>query len=776
MKKNLLFLIVITAFLGGCMYAYFNVYYNAEKYYNLAQKEEVNENGRPKSPAIQNYNKAIKKCGIILTEFKDSKWSDDALLLLAKCFYYKRSNYFQCIEKLQNLIDFYPDSELIPEAKLYMARAYYDSKKESEANTLLQDFLITKEYKDYHAEALLLLANYHLEKKEHTQANYFLDKLIKEYPRSEEYEEAFLKRGVSALDTEKYEEALDIFKNLIKKRVSKRTKLDAKYYILISLLNKEDFETTLKQIDKLLKKESKQNKIAKIKLVKARVLAKQEKFEEADELFENIIANNRRKLVAAEAYFRRGNMYFMQTGEYEKAIEHFKKVKSENSKSEFIEDAMSKSAVASRIVQFQDKNRKISIADLVDEQFKLAEYYLDVLNMPDSSVAVYRSIKKQPGKISDMIASAELKLDSLNNNLSDFMRFEKMADSLKIQIIKNDSLPSFESDSIDVMTIKDSLKYFNLMTAKADSQRSFIEQYREDLKQFDTEFIPFSHFVLTRIYLDSYKDTVAADKEVKILKEEYPDNRYAFAADQMLSGEEISLITPAKQELLDKYKSAEKRMYSNPDSALIIFRELTDADDDEISQKSLFSTAFVYYYILSDTTSAKPVLDSLLNIGNEEYKTYINRFYADGKYIITDKLPYLAELEELELQRLEEARLDSMRADSLRCDSLYADSLGISLDSLYIMKYGKSYKNEKEDKEKNKEEEKYVKRKKDKKPRKSTAENPEKSSKDKKEKELKEDKENPKETEEKDKTEEEEALPDTTKPKKRRSLFKALFG
>ena len=64
MKFKLLLLLALLFIISGCVY--YNTFFNAEKYFADAQEMELDDDGRPKSNAIQKYNKVIKKCGIVL--------------------------------------------------------------------------------------------------------------------------------------------------------------------------------------------------------------------------------------------------------------------------------------------------------------------------------------------------------------------------------------------------------------------------------------------------------------------------------------------------------------------------------------------------------------------------------------------------------------------------------------------------------------------------------------------------------------------------------------
>ncbi|HHE46602.1 MAG TPA: outer membrane protein assembly factor BamD, partial [Bacteroidetes bacterium] len=112
--------LVLVGLLSGC--AYYNYFYNAKKYYNEAEKSRITGNedrakagGRRSSSG---YDKCIESAGRMLEYHPNSRWEDDALLLLAKA-YYRVENYRKSIKKVNELIQKYPDSELVLEGLLW---------------------------------------------------------------------------------------------------------------------------------------------------------------------------------------------------------------------------------------------------------------------------------------------------------------------------------------------------------------------------------------------------------------------------------------------------------------------------------------------------------------------------------------------------------------------------------------------------------------------------------------------------------------------------------
>ncbi|MFN2432796.1 MAG: tol-pal system YbgF family protein [Gemmatimonadota bacterium] len=108
--------------LPGCVY--FNTFYNAEKYY--AEGEELVRDaprGESLPPSARTaFEKSIEKSSAVLAAHGDSKYADDALLLLAKAHHHL-GNHAEAAAALEVLLREHPESDLRDDAMLWLARA-----------------------------------------------------------------------------------------------------------------------------------------------------------------------------------------------------------------------------------------------------------------------------------------------------------------------------------------------------------------------------------------------------------------------------------------------------------------------------------------------------------------------------------------------------------------------------------------------------------------------------------------------------------------------------
>ena len=658
MKFKILILLILVLMTSGCVY--YNTFYNAEKYFNEAQEIELNDTNKPTNTAIQKYKKVIKKCGIVLEYYDGSKYADDALLLMAKSFFYIGRNFTQTISTLEDMIKFYPDSELVPEATLYIARAKYEFRQEKEAYDLLHEFLINNEFKDHHPEALQTLANYKLRENDYVQTNYYLNRLIEEYPDSDEYEEAYFLQGKSQNEAGVYDKSNEIFLKLLKSKVTRKTKYDAKYYISLNYLLLEEYQTAADYATKLLKDEYRENNISRIQLVQARSLAGLGSIDDAVVILEAIAEDNKRTSLSASAFYFLGEIYFHNLKEYPTAIEFYNKVKNENRDSEYLENSISQSAIASQIIQYYNPTSKISAEELINQQFKLAEFYIEYLQMPDSALIVYNDIIQQENRFRTAIDTLQIQLDSLVVIIDSL----ELADSLMQTIVIDSLLQTSIPDSLKNDAKEDiKAQKINLQT-EYNSLKSLIQNAEENISLYQKEFIPFAKFTKLWLYKEVIIDSIEVDKIFNELQSDYPDNKYTYAAEQFLTGKDSIVIATRKHiNETAQYTDAVNHIETQPEKTVESLLPIANNTQHEYRYKALYSLGYINYFLLADSLSAKPYFDSVLAYTeNTIFKTEILKFYNGENFIKISRLPYI--------ERMIQAELDKENAEQKKLEKL----------------------------------------------------------------------------------------------------------
>jgi TolA-binding protein len=126
--------------LMGCVY--FNTFYNARKYYSEGDKlaAQAPENAGLPAPARTAFERSIEKSSQVLTSHPNSKYADDALLLLGKA-HYRIGDYAEAAAALRSLIESHPESGLRREAAIWLVRAGRASGESETAEQLASELL-----------------------------------------------------------------------------------------------------------------------------------------------------------------------------------------------------------------------------------------------------------------------------------------------------------------------------------------------------------------------------------------------------------------------------------------------------------------------------------------------------------------------------------------------------------------------------------------------------------------------------------------------------------
>jgi len=341
--KRYIPLLMILLILSGCMET--NTLYNARKYYKSAQSRPLNANGRPTNQAVEEYTKAIKKCGIILSRPNPGKEADDALFIMACALYYKGNSAFQAKDQFEALINNFPDSPYWGEAHIYLAKVYREINQKEQANKILEEFILDPNQKKLHPRALLTLAEFEIEDKNYIKAQYWLEKLITNYPKSKEYREAFFTFGKNYFIQKDYAKSLREFEKIARDpRIPQSLKLEARYYIALNQFYLGDYEASWKTLQKLLKDENRPDKIAQARVLKARLLIAQGDTEQGIAEVADITKSYPRTQSSAEANYYLGEYYFYQAGDLTKAMTAYNKVRTEFPNSELATIAQKKAS------------------------------------------------------------------------------------------------------------------------------------------------------------------------------------------------------------------------------------------------------------------------------------------------------------------------------------------------------------------------------------------------------------------------------------------------
>ena len=656
-----------------------NTMYNAQRYFQSAQERPLNTNGKPNNQAIEDYTKTIKKCGIILSASKKGPHVDDALFLMAKALYFKGNSAFQAKDQFENLILGFPKSPFVPESHLFVAKIFREINQPKDAERRLDEFIRNPAFRKKHPEALLLLTDFAIRDKDYIKAQYWLERIIRDYPKTKEFKTAYFLFGKNYFEQREFQASLDAFEKMSGARgIDKALKLDTRYYIGLNLLELGELDKAYKTANSLLKAETRLDKLAPARLLKARILFAKGNNEDAKKEIEFINKTYPRTESSAAAMYYLAEFQYYTLGDVTNAAINYNKVRTEFTTSPLASISQAKATAVTNVAPKANMNSETATKQFLDYKYLAAESFLSTLALPDSALACYRSVIRERDVLATRRDSLQLEVDTLSVVL-DSMRLEKDLLTEETAITPNSSLTEADENLVAVIsdslsstpdslaiadlqdkesTPEDSLatKERDRIAAAAERKRELLVQIRqtesqltalqgritrigEIIEQFDTETIPFCMFAMGSVLNDHFPERPDNAQLYSNMLENYPNSKYTRALNSLQKGQTVRLIDPleeSQEQLMDKLFGM---VSTAPDSALAGLGEMLQSPYSRFKLAANFRLGWYYSFENSDTTRAKPYLKFVLDDTNAgDYASLTRRFFDGNKFLVWDKV------------------------------------------------------------------------------------------------------------------------------------------
>lgn len=682
------FLLACLTLLWACN---INTMYNARKYFKSAQDRPLNTNGKPNSQAIDDYTKTIKKCGIILSASKKGPNVDDALFLMAKALYFKGNSAFQAKDQFENLIIGFPKSPYVQESHLFVARILREINQPKDAERRLDEFIRNPAFRKQHPSALLLLTDFAIRDKDYIKAQYWLERIIRDYPKTKEFKTAYFLFGKNYFEQKDYRASLNAFEKMEGTRgIDKALKLDTRYYIGLNLLELGELDRAYKTANSLLKSETRLDKLAPVRLLKARVLFAKGNNEDAKKEIEYINKTYPRTESSAAALYYLAEYQYYTIGDPTNATINYNKVRTEFPTSPLATISQAKATAVTNVMPKASTNSETATKQYLDTMYLSAESFLSTLSLPDSALACYRkviyerdvlqarrdSLQIQAGTLSTSLDSLRLAKDQLvpekfttTDTLKTNINMPEVPDSIYTEVqdtlhAVTDSLTAqAAARAAETATLKRELATnIKQDEAKLTTLQGRITRIDEVILQFDTEIIPFCMFAMGSVLHDHFPERPDNAELYAQMLERYPNSKYTRALNSLQKGQSVRLIDPleeSQEQLLDELFGM---ISTAPDSALAGLEEMRQSPYPRFKLAANFRLGWYYSFDSADTSRAKPYLKSVLDDTNAgDYATLTRRFFDGNKFLVFSR-----------------AALDTLAVQ----DSLFAaDSLGLDSSS-----------------------------------------------------------------------------------------------
>lgn len=384
--------IVLTLWLGsGC--AYFNTLYNAEQKYN--EGLDVKARSDPEREEISNqevilYEEAYDKAARVVKHYPESKWVDDALLLMAKASH-EKGDYSAALRKYDEILTFFPDSDLIPETFLMQGRSLIEVREYDRAVTALAR-AAEEDKKEFRGDVIFLRGLVEERRGNLDEAVASYSEVLAHHKKSDYFGQAGLRAGDISLETGDYPGAVSFYERVRSKGRTPLEKYRGGMKKGAALLEMEEWRrarTTYKDVaERTVNEEDR----GRAKLMEADAVNASGDVEGAHEIYRRLIEKYPRREAASEAQFAIAK-YSDDQGDLETALNEYNLVKEQGTGSEAWLRATIRMNHIQRVL---DLRTEIEEEDDVEEasrkRFLLAEQLLEKIGHTDAALAEYKAL------------------------------------------------------------------------------------------------------------------------------------------------------------------------------------------------------------------------------------------------------------------------------------------------------------------------------------------------------------------------------------------------
>jgi len=676
--------------LFGCVY--FNTFYNAETYFRKGMKtieESAIENSDEiPSKAKTQLEKAINKCNIVIEEFPDSDYIDDAYYIIGKSGFF-RSEFTRAEKSFKKLINDFPESEYINESKIWLAYTQFKLGEIDTSKVLLNNLLsIKRQSKNNKYLIYMALGDIYLEQDSIQIAFDHLDEAVNNAKNSGKRVSVYNKIISVAQKENAYERAIKYLLLLEKQSDSPTIKKNARLKWIEFNKKIKNYDIILQEIDVMLGTAEYETMYLDLELEKAQI------YIERGDLIEGRSAllaflettegkkDNKTKKVRAKSYFILGESSLFDEFDFSSAREYLELMQDEYNRSEF-------------------KVKSNKYQDLMDDFDKLKENYRKSLKVEEVEIDTFN-----------------IKLDTLlNNEIDSTLNIEVLDTLIQSTELKNknteifnpliennllDSTQNLLNMNMDFTNIpnlsgQNSLfdKMFNPENAMKEESPRKDDGKNKEISKNDIELIvsPDSLLMLLGemlVYDFGLMDSAAS--RYKELINQFPDSKYSpramfaltyYSPDSLKWKKEFEKKYPNPEFLNKTSKNIEPKNKLDPQLSLILEQlnenpqetrdSLTLFFNNNNNPNALYFSAYISDYFLNDIEFSKlyykQFMDSFPN--HEQFANAKNRFEIIEQSIL-DTMPQIIDTTETinEIFDSTEIQIDSTMKFNTKFDSL----------------------------------------------------------------------------------------------------------
>ena len=605
--------------------AYYNTLYNAKKYYKKGRAEsDKNVSTLISNAEIKNYNLTVEKCESVLVKFPNSRYVDDALLLMSKAQYYL-GDYQKSKINLEELVRRFPESNLKDEALLWTGRSVWKLGQFTTAESEITSVLDRTDDRKLLSTGNEMLADIYRDRNDDENEIKYLRDVIVFSDDNQQKAESHYRIGLILIERNDFKEAISSFQKVEIQLPTPELLIKAKMENTRALKHMGNTSEALDILQGMLDSDRFKKIWGEIQLEIADIASLTGDIEGAIDQFGTIAITYAKSEVAMKAWYKLAELHTYPIDNdntyinYPYGMEYFLRARKEFKKGSLFEVSLRNSEIVEGFLKSSDnvEKDKIELIWLSGDEDKASELWHNfTLSQNERLDGVLPAKRVKPQKPSKTETDEEAKERLEEENLLNaklFMELEGF-DEKELQAInqnksKNDSLAlvlsgnagkdTTATDSTKLIEIKvveekketlfgkrskntvllelihnEYLKaeYYQLDLAQSDSARKIYEHILSEYS--DSEFAPRSALSLGILHLETNK--LFADSMFNLILTKYPKSPSTIEVNRRLNTLSSSAVVSANPESVLYDQAYYKAFISNNDRGALDLVEIIE--------------------------------------------------------------------------------------------------------------------------------------------------------------------------------------------------------
>jgi TolA-binding protein len=428
---------------------YFNLFFNANKAFNEAEKSRK-ESNRPGAGA-RDYQRAIEKALKVVENHPNSKYYDDAVYILGVSYFFTEQ-YGRSERRFRELLANYPDSKHAKEATLYLAKAKLHLGEMDDAMARFTDIFEAGYDRQFKAEAAQALGNYHQAEREFEQARRYFTAVRDSLGDAVAAREAQLSIADGYFEVYQFRDALGSYLQVLGMEPDKDQKYHCLYRSARCSFQLQRVDDGLDYLSQLVNDELYFDSLGVLKLAMGEGYEFDDDLASAEAMYEEVVATVEQPKLVSEARYRLGLIYQIDYDDLKRAKEYYDLAAEADRMSPVRSDAIKRSSDIGKLKDFAHTQLdSTATATAIDEaaytQYLLGELYWFNLNKPDSAIGAMQylvdSFSTSYYAPKAMIALAQMTRDQTGD--------EKAADSLLKRALREYPHSDFVPEALEAL-------------------------------------------------------------------------------------------------------------------------------------------------------------------------------------------------------------------------------------------------------------------------------------------------------------------------------------